>query len=322
MFFKKLQGKDTAPKVDLCHLYCVERFPLHDSLKLQSCKSIMNLPIQSSFVGLILLALCLDATSGFASLHKLTTPSTTSFTRLQATEQLVFSGDYCGFTKSLPPGTSKNAAEEFMLQDTVRDLFFSAGGTRPIQQIKLTPELLHLWTECCEYFGYDRIPTKDDLMVQVESSVQFPGMKLTTCSASGMFLMENESTGLKEYHTFFVAEEQRVSGLPPAVWLYNKLTGNDKKAKGTFHKASGKAISVISIQEQSENALAFCFDIRLQIFVQFPRTLMKLLPMSKEKMEEQSGTSMRKAISKDVDLALESAYNLFLSQSQHSVHSA
>mmetsp|Transcript_18670 Transcript_18670/g.51089 ORF Transcript_18670/g.51089 Transcript_18670/m.51089 type:complete len:295 (+) Transcript_18670:30-914(+) len=237
-----------------------------------------------------------------------------SFDALKATEQLVFGGDYCGISDPLPVGTSKEAAEEFMMRETTQNLLFSAGGKNPSEPLAITEELVEMWSNLTEYYGYDRKPTLDDKMVKVTSSVKFPGLTLTTISASGLFVLDNPNSGLKEYHSFFVAEEQQVTGLPPSVFVYNRLTGNSEKEKGKFYPGSGKALSIVSVVEKNDGALSYSFDVKLQITVNFPRALMKILPMSKEKMEEQAGKSISKTISKDVDSAMEAvakAYEVY-----------
>ena len=244
-------------------------------------------------------------------------------TRLHETAELIFDGDYCGVSDPLPEGTSKEAALAFLMQDSTRDLLFSAGGERRLELLNSTSELLEMWEDSIEYFGYERKPTEKDTLLSVEAIVQFPGLKLITTAASGIYTLTNEQTAMEEYHTFSVAEKQRTEGLKPAVWLFNQLTGNADKEKGVFLPASGRAKSIISLVEnttavddnETENGpsrFSFSFDVGLQVSVKFPKALMRIIPSSKEKMEEQGGTAIKKTVQNDVNKALQATVEAFV----------
>ena len=243
---------------------------------------------------------------------------------LKDTVTLVFDGDYCGMSDPLPVGTTNEEAVAFLVKDSTRDLFFSVGGTRPIELLDMTPEFVDMWQNVTDYFNCDRKPTMDDILISANTTINFPGMKLITTSASGIFVMENPQTALPEYQAFLVAEQQTSKGLKPVVWLFNQLTGNANREKGKFFPSSGKAMSTVSVVEQEstnnndntalddENLLSISFNVQFKVFVQFPATLMKLFPMSKEKTEEQGGKSIKKTISTEVDMALEAARMAFV----------
>ncbi|KAL7563396.1 hypothetical protein ACA910_016496 [Epithemia clementina (nom. ined.)] len=242
---------------------------------------------------------------------------------LQAQVELVFNGDYTGRSDPLPPDTTKEAAVAFLMQDSTRDLFFSAGNTRKIELVETSPELLEMWNEVVEFYGYERKPTVNDPIITVDSIVQFPGLKLITTAVSGVYVMTNKDTGFEEYHFFSIADKQTTQGFPPAVWLYDQLTGSANKDKDKFSRMSGNARSVVSVVEHlsaaeaedsssgDEPRLCFSFDVILQIVVKFPSALLKIIPSSTEKMEEQGSKSIQKAVSKDVDLALLAAAQAF-----------
>lgn len=224
--------------------------------------------------------------------------------------QLVFVGDYYA-SNPLPAGTRRDIAASFLLQNTTRDLLFSAGGTRSVAFLEMTEELRDTWEEVAGYFGYERKPTEHDTMIVGETLVQLPGLKLITNSASGFYILSNPKTGLDEYHSFFVAEQQRAEGLAPAVWMFNKLTGNGKREKGRFYPTPGRAMSVISVVESEDARLFYSMDVKLTVIVNFPAYLLRILPAPKVKIEEEVGKSIQNTIAKDVNRALEAVVEAF-----------
>ena len=151
----------------------------------------------------------------------------------------------------------------------------------------------------------------------------------------------------KEYHTLLIAEQRQAMGPAPLVWLYNQLTGGESKrikqqqqsitegipsdgeletsssksSNSRTGEASGYAISRIYIMEErpdsdgtaaaGEYYYKIGFECTVEVMVQFPRLLLKLLPVSKEKMEQQGSLSVKKAVEKDILKAIESTTQAF-----------
>ena len=224
--------------------------------------------------------------------------------------QLVFCGDYCYESDEIPNASIKDLADFVGLEES-RDLMFSAGGTRPIRIHPKTPELLEFWKENCrECYGPEAEPAEEDILLVSSTLLQFPGLKMTNNVMNGVKTVATSKDNLVEYRAYLVAEMQETKGAPPVVWLYNKLTGADKRPKGQFCRSQAMGRSWISVVPKGKG-YALKWDVQLNVKVEFPSALLKILPTSVEKMEEQGGSSVRKAVQTDVDLAASKVLEAF-----------
>lgn len=243
-------------------------------------------------------------------------PKTT--TSLHAMEQLVFKGDYVATTAKLPDDTTKQEIADFFAKPANRNIFLSAGGKRSFSTLEMTTQFKDYWRDICVHFNSKSLPDDKDTLLAVDAEVKFPGMKLVTTTVNGIkeLYTDDADPMLRGMEALMVAERSEAQGATPVVWLFNKLTGNDKREKDAFYPPKQtKARSIVTVQELADDSsLALTFKLQMQVTVEFPSVLIKILPTSKEKMEEQGSSSSLKAVSKDVDSAMEAAYNRFMKE--------
>jgi len=228
-------------------------------------------------------------------------------------ESLIFSAIANMSTEPLPSGTSKEDVALFLQQPENRNLLLSSGGSRPVEEMPLSPELESLWKELCQKeYGLENLPSPGDVVLACDSIAKFPGLKMVTTTISGVKYSETK-TGYPQYSFFLIGEKQSISGLPPVVYMFNKLTGMNKK--GDSLKPSGVAASIVSLQETAgddDENLVINFDANIKITVEFPAFLLKILPVSKEKAEEQGSASILKSVKPSLDQSLTGVYDAFL----------
>jgi hypothetical protein len=244
------------------------------------------------------------------------------------TETLVFTGDFVHLSDPIPKSRRSELAA-FLRRDEAKRLLLSVGGKRPATRRELSKELLDLWVESCSDddghggYGEASLPDPDvDEVISSESIVNFPGLKMTSVIYSGTKLRTTRGNGnndnsdsLPSHEFVMVAEQQRVEGPPPMVWLYRKLTGIDKSSEQGPKLSKGRARSRVSIVETDDGtSLALSFATELQIRVDFPRFLVKALPTTKEKMEEQGSAAVLKTVSQDIKDAVAATRDAFLNQ--------
>jgi hypothetical protein len=243
------------------------------------------------------------------------------------TETLVFTGDFVHLSDPIPTSRRSELAA-FLRRDEAKNLLLSVGGKRPATRRELSKELLDLWVESCGDddghggYGEASLPDPDvDEVISSESIVNFPGLKMTSVIYSGTKLRSTSANGddksdsLPSHEFVMVAEQQRVEGPPPMVWLYRKLTGIDKSTEEGPKLSKGRARSRVSIVETDDGtSLALSFATELQIRVDFPRFLVKALPTTKEKMEEQGSAAVLKTVSQDIKDAVAATREAFLNQ--------
>jgi hypothetical protein len=233
---------------------------------------------------------------------------------------LVFNGDCSLVSEPLPRDVSKEELIEFLHKKESRNYFFSAGGTRAIDELELTPEFKSMWQDECEKLLLHNtaeefmMPNDGDSVIGCEAKINFPGLLLTSTTISGVKKLNGGKDGeFPEYEVLGIAEQQRVEGPAPVVWLYSQLTGLNKKEKGKFYPPSAVARSTISIVDTQDGAgYAFCLDVKLKIVTTVPDLLVNILPTTKEKMEEQGGAAVSKTVAKDMEASITHVHKIFV----------
>jgi hypothetical protein len=254
-------------------------------------------------------------------------PQQRQHTDLRAVE-LVFNGDCTLVSDPLPRDVTKEELIDFLHKKESRNYFFSAGETRAIDELELTAEFKRMWQDECNKLllldkteGEFMMPNDDvDSVIGCEAKINFPGLLLTSTTLSGVKKINEDGHDdgrreFPEYHVLGIAEQQRVEGPSPVVWLYRQLTGLNKKEKGKFYPPSASARSTISIVDTTKDGgggYAFCLDVKLKIVTMVPDVLVKILPTSKEKMEEQGGAAVSKTVSKDMEASMKHVHKVFV----------
>lgn len=193
----------------------------------------------------------------------------------------------------------------FFESTEVRNLLVTAGGKRPCEELSVTADILGEWKQACDKVGAQE-PDESDTVLSVRTGgIDFPGLHLVSKAKIGTKLIQEPTP---RYEFVLIGDEQIVTGLPPVVWIYNKLTGaNGEKSSN----ASSSSLSVISYDETSDGKAIFTSKASLSVVVNFPTILLKLLPTNKEKAEETGGKALCNTVEKDVQAsidALEKSY--------------
>lgn len=182
----------------------------------------------------------------------------------------------------------------------------------------MTEQFKGYWEDICKHFHSDSLPSDNDKLIAVATEVKFPGLKLVTTSVSGvkeLYSDDDDGRYLKGLEILLVAEKSEPKGAAPIVWLFNKLTANNDREKGVFYPPKqSKARSLICAEPLEDGSLTLSFTLDMQVTIEFPSVLMKILPSSKEKMEQQGSASILKTVSKDIDMAMLVAYEKFVEE--------
>mmetsp|Transcript_31015 Transcript_31015/g.73086 ORF Transcript_31015/g.73086 Transcript_31015/m.73086 type:complete len:298 (+) Transcript_31015:108-1001(+) len=204
--------------------------------------------------------------------------------------------------------TSLEDVSAFFRAQEYRDLLVTGGGERPCTEVRATPEKLGNWKSQCAVLGACEPTENDSILSVVTGGVQFPGLKVSSSSLIGVKYIEMERQSPR-YEFVLISDEQTVSGLPPAVWIFRKLTGADDNGSGDNSKA--KSLTTVTFEEKDNGNVVFRTEGFLSIDISFPKILLKILPGDKKTIEEKGGKSIVKALDRDVMQsmkALEKAY--------------
>lgn len=220
--------------------------------------------------------------------------------------ELRFVGKFQTSSEPLPYKSKKDVMGFFQCPNN-RNMFVTAGGKRECDAVEMTETILENWTRLCAAEEGCVLPIATDEVFTVKTGeVHFPGLTLVTSATMGMKLVEQKSSH-PTYQVTMIGDDRQVTGLRPVVFLFNKLTG------GNSGSANNTSTTHIICDFTSKNEVIFRTDTEITIRVKFPAMLMKLLPISKEKAEEEGSQSISKAVSKDVAESMrsfEEAYRL------------
>ena len=215
------------------------------------------------------------------------------------------------------PLTSEEKLASFLDDPSNRSLLCTAGGNRPSTTILPTPKLMEVWKQRCDEVGAS-YPDETDAIVRVRTSgIRFPGLELESLATIGVKRTTNASTSQENtcYEFVLLFDEQKVRGLPPAVWVFKKLTGTADEDDAEANQNNQSALSVTKIGYQTVNngsEIVFTADSLLVINVNFPAFLLKILPTNKDKAEESGSKSITRVLEKDVKASLKAFQKAYL----------
>ncbi len=176
------------------------------------------------------------------------------------------------------------------------------------------------WTAQARIVGAkDPDPENGDLVCRVlTGEIKFPGLNVKSEAIIGTKLIKgSEDTDGPIYELVFITDQRKAKGPKLLVWIFNKLTGqndsNDEDGKENDEEEPAARVSSLSKfypkilkddDSGKEPLVVFNIDSSLEIAIKFPSMLLKILPVSKEKAEEQGSASVAKTLAKDTGAAL------------------
>jgi hypothetical protein len=246
---------------------------------------------------------------------------------------LVFKCSSIFHSDPIPMATPREI-QEFFSDPKQLNCMVSAGNQSPIEHVTAVDSTLRQdWKDACQLVGATKWGADSSLAESVirvsTSAMNFPGLALTSNAFIGSRLLESidnddgdaDGTTLNGYPSYefvLIRDEQTAKGFAPAVWLFNKLTGSQsattssskKKAKkdvlngngGKRRKTSPRTLSHVSVVPSNtlDDELCFQFKVNFEIKLSFPKVLLKILPMSKVKAEQEGSSAIQKTLNKDL----------------------
>jgi hypothetical protein len=221
------------------------------------------------------------------------------------------------------PKTSDAKLVEFFQTPACRNLLLNGGGERPCNEVEVTQELLDDWRNRCVSLGARQPNEKDSILAVVSRGIQFPGLNVKSIATVGVKYVEDDDDDVNRpddlelptpRHEFVLLKnDSEASGLAPAVWIYNKLSGADSnKDNSNF-----KSLSTVSYEEK-DDVVVFRTKAFLSIGITFPKFLLRILPGDKSTIEEKAGKSIQKTLDKDVAQSMQAYEKAYLSNLESS----
>lgn len=213
-------------------------------------------------------------------------------------------------SQPLPLKEGEEQLQRFFQLPEHRNLLVTAGGKRPCDEIELTPELVQEWKTACEGVAASQTPNENDTAVLVKTGgIDLPGLHLVSLTKIGVKLIEKTEARSPQYEMTLIGDERTVKGLPPVVWIFNKLTGASSGGEGG---TTTKSLTTVRYEITDNSKVVFQTDSFLSITVKFPAVLLKILPTNKEKAEETGSKAITKAVQKDLEASMKSFEEAYL----------
>lgn len=235
-------------------------------------------------------------------------------------------------------GRTKVASNKFLVEDTPfedvvrfferpehRDIMLTAGGKRACEEIDLPADtvegkrLRDAWRRACVDVGAtppdDDDDNRDTVLKVRTGGFRLPGLTLVSTAKIGARLVEDAENESLRYEFVLVGDERSVSGAPPIVWIYERLTGgggnnNDNDSSTT---TTTRSLTTTSYRKVDEGAsFVFETDGYLSVNVEFPSFLLRILPGDKAKAEERGGQAFQKLLDGDVTPAMKAFEKAFV----------
>lgn len=221
---------------------------------------------------------------------------------------ITFHGDFSYTSKTIVNVPKEEFLMYFKSRDT-KNLLASGGGEKKLEELSITDDCRSIWRETCAMYGLNEVLNEDeDAITTSTTEIQFPGLTLLN---TVMTLVKHAYDEVPQYEFYLMAEKRETKGPSPIVWLFNKLTGAEPEEKRSFIPSKqGMAASKVYIVDK-DGDFAVQFDLEMSVVVKFPAVLLKVLPTSKEKMEQQGSESVIKAVSKEIIPAVDKVVEKF-----------
>jgi hypothetical protein len=283
----------------------------------------------SCFVPVSTASLCCGIVS--TSLNNLkgknNSPTKTTFTCLHAENDstgmttLHFTGKQT-FQSDPVPLRSYTTLKLFFEQDDLRTMLLAGAGDgdEPPRALPKHESISfkEQWTaQARSVGGEDPDPENGDVVCWVNTgSMDIAGLKVKSEAIIGTKLITGvDDLALPVYELVFIRDQRKAKGPKLLVWIFNRLTRknssgdddddnqNDKEEQSvsSFSRFYTKIIN----DDEDESSVVFAIDSSLDIAVKFPSLLLKILPVSKEKAEEQGSASVAKTLMNDTGAALQ-----------------
>jgi len=207
----------------------------------------------------------------------------------------------------------KTSLHQFFRQkETIQVILGGAAGNL-VESVdnNILLENMDKWSEQCKFFSslYPSIAEGDGMYYVNTDGMSFPGLTISSVALIGATVSPVDN----EFQFVLINTEQKAKGSKLLVWTFNKLTGNDKTPDDDSGEEMVHSLTQVTFQPTAEQDTAiFKFQTSFEISVQFSSLLLKILPVSKEKAEEQGSASILKALKKDFDVVVPKIAQVYL----------
>lgn len=174
---------------------------------------------------------------------------------------------------------------------------------------KEIPKHMKQWIEEAERMGAAK-PDLNDSLLSLSVRTPFLVFVLNVSATLGAKLLwhpfatkeggRKSELLLPEYQFLLLDQTFRADGPPPLVFIFDQLTGINKKVRGTYRQPNHALFQVTAEPSPDGKHLSFMSRMNSELNIRFPKILLKLLPVPKERIEKEGSTSLQNNMERDV----------------------
>ena len=160
-------------------------------------------------------------------------------------------------------------------------------------------------------------PNVDELLLVKSSGIPFPlGLTMFVESIIGVSLVlpEESDSSFPEYQFTLIKDTIKAEGPRAIVWIYEKIMGaSSEQNKGQ----ATHSFSTLKVEPTPDKPgeIVFQSDVRIEVNVYFPKILLRILPMSREKSNALGSEATQKTLGDGALLMIfEKSYRKWLEQ--------
>jgi hypothetical protein len=181
-----------------------------------------------------------------------------------------------------------------------------------------SPEIWDRWFKEADLTGTPTPrPNVDEILLVKSSGIPFPlGLTMFVESIVGVSLVlpEESESSFPEYQFTLIKDTIRAEGPRAIVWIYEKITG---ASSGQKEGQATHSFSTLKVESSTDKPgeIVFQSDVRIEVNVYFPKILLLILPMSREKSNALGSESTQKTLGEGASLkTFEKSYRKWLEQ--------
>ena len=229
-------------------------------------------------------------------------------------------------SESVPLPTPPLQLVDFFQVSEYRNHMLLRKGTIDDEVLPAVEELLHpspgplwdRWAREADLTGTPMPRPNVDTLLRVKSSgIPFPlGLTMFVESIVGVSLVlpEESESSFPEYQFTLIKDTIRAEGPRAMVWIYEKITGASSEENEGQANHSFSTLKVEPTPDK-RGEIVFQSDVRIEINVYFPKILLRILPMSREKSNALGSEATQKMLGEGASLKMfEKSYRKWLEQ--------
>jgi hypothetical protein len=216
---------------------------------------------------------------------------------------LTFSGQILKTSRPLVPLADKQCLIDFFKSDKARNTLF-VSDTPPVPITPIPEKLFREWqTEARKLRVV--VPSREaasqqTVMQLCSNGISFSGLHVETTVFCGSKLIEHDdSTGLPVYELTMITDKTQARGPKVLMWIYNQVMGTVASSSTNSDAKTTTSLCRISLVEK-QGGVAVSFESTFQVKTKFPRFLLKVLPVSKARAEQQGSSAVTSFVQKGV----------------------